>query len=181
MGHLFQVGDWVTFLDEVGEGKVITVRGEDVEVLAGEFTRLFQAHELIHRDKEVVRKMAQAPVKQKDLDVRPNAEMPLVSSQPAKLGPLEIDLHLHELPPLHREATAHEKLLHQLDHARRAIAEARRRGDRRIVLIHGNGSGRLRHELEQMLRKDAGLRYFDASYQLFGQGALEVEILHRSK
>ena len=90
--------------------------------------------------------------------------------QPAKLGPLEIDLHLHELPPLHREATAHEKLLHQLDHARRAIAEARRRGDRRIVLIHGNGSGRLRHELEQMLRKDAGLRYFDASYQLFGQG-----------
>ena len=54
-------------------------------------------------------------------------------------------------------------------------------GDRRIVLIHGNGSGRLRHELEQMLRKDAGLRYFDASYQLFGQGALEVEILHRSK
>ena len=50
MGHLFQVGDWVTFLDEVGEGKVITVRGEDVEVLAGEFTRLFQAHELIHRD-----------------------------------------------------------------------------------------------------------------------------------
>jgi len=181
MGHLFQVGDWVTFLDEVGEGKVITVRGEDVEVLAGEFTRLFQAHELIHRDEEAVRKMAQAPVKQKDLDVRPNAEIPLASSQPAKLGPLEKDLHLHELPPLHREATAHEKLLHQLDHARRAIVEARRRGDRRIVLIHGNGSGRLRHELEQMLRKDAGLRYFDASYQLFGQGALEVEILHRSK
>ena len=70
MGHPFQVGDWVTFLDEVGEGKVISVRGEDVEVLAGEFTRLFQAHELIHRDEEAVRKMAQAPVKQKDLDVR---------------------------------------------------------------------------------------------------------------
>jgi hypothetical protein len=30
-----------------------------------------------------------------------------------------------------------------------------------------------------MLRKDGGYRYYDASYQLFGQGALEVEILHR--
>ena len=74
MGHPFQVGDWVTFLDEVGEGKVISVRGEDVEVLAGEFTRVFLAQELIHRDEEAVRKMAQAPVKQKDLDVRLSAE-----------------------------------------------------------------------------------------------------------
>ena len=181
MGHPFQVGDWVTFLDEVGEGKVISVRGEEVEVLAAEFTRVFLAQELIHRDEQVMRWMAQTPVTQKDLDVRLSAEPTLPSHQPAKLGPIEKDLHLHELPPLHREASAHEKLLHQLDHARRAIAEARRRGDGRIVLIHGNGSGRLRHELEQMLRKDAGLRYYDASYQLFGQGALEIEILHRSK
>ena len=65
MGHPFQVGDWVTFLDEVGEGKVISVRGEDVEVLAGEFTRVFLAQELIHRDEQVMRWMAQTPVNAK--------------------------------------------------------------------------------------------------------------------
>ena len=61
MGHPFQVGDWVTFLDEVGEGKVISVRGEDVEVLAGEFTRVFLAQELIHRDEEAVRRWPKRP------------------------------------------------------------------------------------------------------------------------
>ncbi len=181
MGQSIKIGDTVTLLDEVGEGKVLGLYGDEVEVLVGVFARRFTLEELMLRDDRAAISLAQMPVKLKDVEIRPGPDTVAPPMRPAKVSPMEIDLHLHGLPPLPREATAHDKLLHQLSHAQSAILEARRRGDRRIVLIHGNGTGRLRHSLEQMLRKDASLRYYDASFQHFGQGALEVEILHRSK
>jgi len=137
--------------------------------------------ELIVRDQQTNALLSSAPAKVKDLTPQLPSLPILPSEQPAKGDLPMLDLHLHELPPLHTGASSHEKLLHQLGHARSFLVKARQNRQRRVVLIHGNGTGRLRHELEQMLRKDGGYRYYDASYQLFGQGALEVEILHRSK
>ncbi|HAB35631.1 MAG TPA: hypothetical protein DCE58_03400 [Cryomorphaceae bacterium] len=174
-----QVGDEVTFLDEAGEGTVVQISGHEIHVLKGEFTQVYDRAELIVRDQQTQVLMFSAPAKVKDLTVQPSTAAVLPSEQPAKGDLLMLDLHLHELPSLHAGATSHEKLLHQLGHARSFLVKARQNRQRRVVLIHGNGTGRLRHELEQMLRKDGGYRYYDASYQLFGQGALEVEILHR--
>jgi hypothetical protein len=179
MQNAIQIGDLVTFLDEVGEGCVIAVDGNQVQVQVGDFSRWHDLEELIPRDRAMDHLLSNGPVKQKDLEIQAINEPALPSMQAAKLGAREVDLHLHELPPLHIGATDHEKLLHQLHYARTAITQARSSGERKLVLIHGKGTGRLRHELEQMLRKDQGLRYYDASYQLFGQGALEVEILRR--
>lgn len=173
------MGDRVTFVDEAGEGTVVQILGCEIHVQKGEFTQVYDAEELIVRDLQAQEMMAAAPAKVKDLTPQSSTPIPLPSEVPAKGDLPMLDLHLHELPPLHVGATAHEKLLHQLAHARAFLAKARQNRQRRVVLIHGNGTGRLRHELEQMLRKDGSYRYYDASYQLFGQGALEVEILHR--
>jgi hypothetical protein len=173
-----QVGDQVTFLDEAGEGIIVQIEGDDIHVLKGEFTQVYDAQDLIVRDQQTQVLLSSAPAKVKDLTALPSVAAILPSEQPAKGDLPMLDLHLHELPPLHTGATSHEKLLHQLGHARSFLVKARQNRQRRVVLIHGNGTGRLRHELEQMLRKDGGYRYYDASYQLFGQGALEVEILY---
>ena len=174
-----QVGDQVTFVDEAGEGTVVRISGRDIHVQKEEFTQVYDAEELIVRDRRTQQMMAAAPAKVKDLTAQAPTPSPLPSEQPAKGELPMLDLHLHELPPLPFGASAHEKMLHQLGHAKLFLTKARQNKQRRVVLIHGNGTGRLRHELEQMLRKDGGYRYYDASYQLFGQGALEVEILHR--
>ena len=174
-----KVGDIVTFLEEHGEGMIVAMDNNICKVQKGDFVYPYPSEELLVRDHSVMVQLSQTPGAIKDLPTRAEQATLLHAHQPARQGTWEIDLHLHELPPLYPSATAHEKLLHQLAQAEQAIQNARKNHQRAIVLIHGNGTGRLRHALEQMLRRDKGLRFYDASYQLFGQGALEVEILHR--
>jgi hypothetical protein len=98
MQNAIQIGDLVTFLDEVGEGCVIAVDGNQVQVQVGDFSRWHDLEELIPRDRAMDHLLSNGPVKQKDLEIQAINEPALPSMQAAKLGAREVDLHLHELP-----------------------------------------------------------------------------------
>tara|TARA_B100001109_G_scaffold255836_1_gene261421 strand:+ start:1666 stop:2223 length:558 start_codon:yes stop_codon:yes gene_type:complete len=90
----------------------------------------------------------------------------------------EIDLHMEELLPNHRLKKGESALLFQLDFCRKAIQKASIARVRKMVFIHGMGSGILRDELRKMLRYEyPHIEFFDANYQRFGQGATEI-IIH---
>ncbi len=91
----------------------------------------------------------------------------------------EVDLHIHELIEDDTGMTDYEKLEYQLDVFRREMQSAIKEGYKRIVFIHGVGSGslklKIRSELQHKYKK---YQFQDASFKEYGYGATMV-LLHR--
>lgn len=87
-----------------------------------------------------------------------------------------LDLHIEKLVKSPREMSCGDILDYQLHYARTALETARREGIvRRMVFIHGVGDGVLKAELLRMLQRYTRVRYYDAPFHLYGEGATEVE------
>ena len=85
----------------------------------------------------------------------------------------EVDLHLEELVDNVSGMSNSEKLNYQLNHFRRELEGALAGNIRKIVFIHGVGSGKLKAEICNIL-DTYHLRYHDASFRKYGFGATEV-------
>jgi hypothetical protein len=71
----------------------------------------------------------------------------------------------------------HEMLNLQLETAKWHLEAAIKQRIQRIIFIHGVGEGVLKIELEYLFNRYDGIKYYDANYQKYGQGATEVYIL----
>jgi dsDNA-specific endonuclease/ATPase MutS2 len=104
----------------------------------------------------------------------------LISSQknwtPKDRDFLEIDLHIEEIVEKPRLLSDGLKLETQLSHARLCLEEALALKIRRVIFIHGVGSGVLRHELRQWLNTLSYLNITNADHRRYGIGATEVRI-----
>ena len=83
------------------------------------------------------------------------------------------DLHIEKLQAKHRHLSAGQKLDIQLQEVRRILQRFKRQHYRELVLIHGQGKGILRQEIEKILRQQ-NFQFADASYQKYGSGAILV-------
>lgn len=86
---------------------------------------------------------------------------------------LEVDLHIHLLTSSTRNMSNHDMVLLQLKTCKNAILNCDKTRYNKIVLIHGVGSGKLRTEIENELRR-LKLNYQDGSFDKYGSGALEI-------
>lgn len=87
-----------------------------------------------------------------------------------------IDLHIDKLVKSTKGMNSYDMLTKQLDTAKYHLEMALRKRIQKVVLIHGVGEGVLRADLESLVRRYDHLRYYDADYRQYGQGALEVYI-----
>lgn len=62
----------------------------------------------------------------------------------------------------------------QIETAQRHIEFAIKNRIPKIVLIHGVGDGRLRAEIEYILKRYENVWFQEASFQRYGQGAVEI-------
>jgi hypothetical protein len=85
-----------------------------------------------------------------------------------------VDLHASAFLFSTRGMNDHEILMEQMNELRSAFEKAKRERKRRLIIIHGVGSGRLRSEVERYLNRQQGIEFYDASYSEFGLGATEV-------
>ena len=87
----------------------------------------------------------------------------------------EVDLHIHELLDDEAGMSDNDKLQHQLDVFRKEMKSAIEANYRRIVFIHGVGSGslklKIRSELQNKYKK---YQFQDASFKEYGYGATMV-------
>ncbi len=93
-----------------------------------------------------------------------------------KLNPKKppvFDLHIDKLLKNHRHLSPGQKLSIQLKEVESILNRFKRQHYRELVLIHGQGKGILRKEIEKILRHK-GFEYTDASYRLYGDGAILV-------
>ena len=171
MARTFQKGDKVSFLDEVGTGVVQRVLEDgsvEVETEDG-FDMIYQPEQLIHTT---------SPEEYEARPVERTGEvkapvLPLKTKK--KEDFLEIDLHIEELLDDWRHMTNTAIVRLQLEKFAYWMEEARERRIKRLIIIHGVGSGVLRSEIRKRLDEVyTGLEYFDASFREYGFGATEV-------
>ncbi len=87
-----------------------------------------------------------------------------------------IDLHIEKITDDYRSLDAASILKMQLEVFRRELEHAIRHHYYRIIFIHGIGEGVLRQALLDELKFYSGLSAKPASYQKFGNGAIEIQL-----
>jgi dsDNA-specific endonuclease/ATPase MutS2 len=89
----------------------------------------------------------------------------------------EVDLHIEELLDNWSGMTNAQLLDVQLKRVMQELDEAIALHLRRVVFIHGIGNGRLKQEVRRVIATYKNVRFHDASFQRYGFGATEVELL----
>ncbi len=92
-------------------------------------------------------------------------------------GPLEVDLHIHQLLDNLAGLSNSDMLEVQMKEFRRVMESCRHEKGRRIVFIHGKGEGVLRQAiLKELKLKYKNCEVQDASFREYGFGATQVTI-----
>ncbi|QXP74205.1 Smr/MutS family protein [Tenacibaculum sp. AHE15PA] len=113
-------------------------------------------------------KIQQAPKKKKSIFVKDKNEVVM-----------EVDLHASKLVKSTRGMDNYDVLSLQLQTAKHKLEYCMAKSISKLVLIHGVGEGVLKSELYYLLN-NYEVKYYDASYQKYGQGATEVYIYQNS-
>tara|TARA_B110000046_G_scaffold100784_1_gene108205 strand:- start:6434 stop:6994 length:561 start_codon:yes stop_codon:yes gene_type:complete len=178
----FEINDTVAVLDDDLSGIITNIDGSEVTVATTNgFELKFQSNELvkIHDPRMMSRslfssKSLESVLSEKETKKRQNP--PKVSSKERAQPAMEVDLHINQLVKKSRGMQNHEMLNLQIETAKRRLEFAIQNRIQRIVFIHGVGEGVLKLELEYLFKRYEGLKYYDANYQKYGQGATEVYI-----
>jgi len=178
----FKVGDTVSVMDENISGIVTEVEGEKVFIESTDgFVMEFSAKELLKispkdslKSELFSNHSLQSVLSEKERPTRNN--IPKIKHKERSQPKMEVDLHIHQLTTKDRHMGNHDKLTLQLDTAKRQLEFAISKRIQKIVFIHGVGQGVLRAELEYLVKRYDNVKYYDADYQKYGVGAMEVYI-----
>jgi dsDNA-specific endonuclease/ATPase MutS2 len=89
----------------------------------------------------------------------------------------EVDLHIDKLVEDHSGMSNSAMLKLQLDRFQDALERAMAANMHEIIFIHGTGNGILRKEIQKILSRTPGIRFFeDARKEKFGYGATLVRL-----
>lgn len=194
-----KVGDRVKFLNEVGEGVVVELKGsvvvvEDENGFDNEYptsellvvgckaeeaemygNKLPELSEILSKE---VSQERQEEI-QKAFDVKyANARE---TNQMRRGEYMEVDLHFHELVDDNSGLKDRTKIDIQLNHFERMMKIASEQKIRKIIFIHGVGQGVLRHQIRSRLDlyyPNCNVR--DANPREYGAGATEVYLSQSS-
>jgi len=100
---------------------------------------------------------------------------PHISNDPLK--EVEIDLHIEELMDNYYGMSNFEIVKVQLNAFQKALDKAINEHCRKLIVIHGVGNGRLKQEIRTLLSSQTKLRFYDASYNKYGFGATEIDLI----
>ena len=178
----FEINDTVSVLDDDLSGIITNIEGSEITVATTNgFELKFESNELVKiKDPRMMsrslfsNKSLESVLSEKETTKRQNS--PKISSKERSQPAMEVDLHIHQLVKNSRRMQNHEMLDLQIETAKRRLEFAIQNRIQRIVFIHGVGEGVLKLELEYLFKRYEGLKFYDANYQKYGQGATEVYI-----
>lgn len=174
-------GDKIAVLDEDLEGKVVSVKGSEVEIETTEgFVMSFNEKDLVKIESGFpdvlpadVDDLSEV-IKQKESYKKPKSQR--VRPKERNIPPMEVDLHINKLVPRSGGLSNYDMLTIQLDTAKRQLEFAMKKRIQKVVFIHGVGEGILKAELETLFNRYENLKFYDADYQKYGLGATEIYI-----
>ena len=178
----FKIGAKVSVLDEAISGIIKEVDGNQVVILTKEgFELKFPLKELVMDELIAVEKLSKGienTIKAENTPQR--IKKPKIHPKKGIQPPMEVDLHIEQLTKNPKQLSNYQILTIQIDTAKYKLEFALSKKIQRIVFIHGVGEGVLRAELEFLINRYDGLKFYDADYKKYGNGALEVYIPQNS-
>ena len=172
----FQVGQAVQALDDNLEGVITAIDAEGITVESSDgFSLRFRERELIPLRSMDPRLLHISESAIKDKEAPSKRTVPKIKPKERNQPPMEVDLHIHQLTN-QKGMSNYDMLTLQLDTAERQLKFAISKRIPKVVFIHGVGKGILRAELEYLFGRYDQVKYYDAEYQKYGVGALEVYI-----
>lgn len=174
------VGDKVKLIDEDLEGTVVKLEGRLALIATDDefdywkpLDQIIKINDNSMVEFEEVGKMIEFESEDESNSVNP---FPIKLDLDAKV-PI-VDLHIQEIANKLVFSSKHEAFLFQINYLEGVIELAKKKRKRRLIVIHGFGKGKLKSEIQNLLKRSyPEIEYFDASYQKFGNGAIEI-IIH---
>ncbi len=181
-----KIGDQVSVLDDVITGVVVKKEGKTITISTADgFEMDFAENELVVIGKEtriennIDLDRISSIIAEKETQKR--RKNPRIKPKERNLPAMEVDLHIHQLTKSSKGMSNYDMLSLQLDTAKRQLDFAISKRIQKVVFIHGVGEGVLRAELEYLFRRYDNLKYYDADFQKYGRGAVEVYIYQNKK
>jgi len=175
----FSVGQKITFLHEKGGGIVREILGVGKFLVEDDdgFDRICLKNELaaVHGTDYKIDEAAIAGINA-DETFSTAKKATLISQNSKGLDVWELDLHIEALTDSHSGWTNTDIVRKQLSELRSFVNRARSRRIRKLIIIHGVGTGVLKEEVREFLRNQEGVEFYDADYREYGKGATAVEI-----
>ncbi len=173
MKNCFNTGDRVETIDdnlqgivkEIHENRVIIVDGDgfEYEFECEELVKIEIIPEKLHPHAYVANQKQDIKSKKQHAEMRYEKKLPVV------------DLHKDKIPVLPGLVQSNEILTYQLRYLKQFIASMQKRNQKKFIVIHGKGTGKLKAEVIKILRQKNYTAY-DAPYNKFGfQAALIAE------
>lgn len=167
-------GDKVTVLDEDINGVVLEVKGNNVRIETPDgFELEYEKRELVKIGNEL-RKSGIQNISQVIKEKQEPEKRSFVKQKKSDAAEIAFDLHIEKLVRSTKGLQPYDMLELQIETAQRHIEFAIARRIPKIILIHGVGDGKLKAEIEFMLKRYDNIWFQEASFQRYGQGAIEV-------
>jgi len=180
-----KIGDKVSAVDDAVNGVITGINGNLVTIRSDDdFELQYSVKELVviggfALEKEINSSQIAQAISEKQ-ETKPK-KAPKVKPKERNLPPMEVDLHINQLVKNPKKMSNYDMLSLQLDTAKRQLDFAIGKRIQKIVFIHGVGEGVLRAELEFLFRRYEHLKFYDADFQKYGRGAVEVYIFQNKK
>lgn len=164
---MFKTGDKVRVLDDDQKGEVIRIHKNRITILNEfGFEETYNSTELIA---DVVLEIPDSVVLKKE-EPKKKTVKKKESDQPK-----EIDLHFGQLVDSTKGLEDSDKLPIQLKKISEEMNLAISQKQKKLIFIHGHGSGKLKDEMMKILKKYKNIEIYDASFQKYKGGATTVE------
>ncbi len=162
-----KIGDVIAVIDDDLEGTVTNIIQDEVYFETSEgFSYRYPKKKVVVISQELGAQLYGTPVKSKDFKTSN------IRAKASEKTPV-FDLHIEKILTKHQHLSPGHKLDLQLKEVQNILHKISRQHYKEFVLIHGQGKGVLRHEIEKLLHQK-GFAYSDASYRKYGQGAILV-------
>ena len=181
-----EIGNKVKFVNENLEGEVVIILsdkkvvvscsdGFEREVSVNEILVVGENNEISYSvDETIFSEKIVAPKYEK---VKSSLLTKYINTSKYKVGGvIEVDLHLEELVEFPEKLDDWQRLHTQMQHVKNCLNASMNKKIRRIVFIHGVGTGVLKTELLNYLANFEQFDVKDADAREYGAGATEVYI-----
>ncbi len=174
MANKIEVGVTVSFLNDVGKGKVVKILNNHQALILRDdgFEDVYNLVELIVVSAET---HTEAAFKHIPEYHKEEYSMKKTSKRHKKNNGIvwEVDLHIEHLVDKHKSLSNYEIVQIQIRHCEFTIEKAIKNNVSRLIVIHGKGEGVLKEEVRKLLKKYP-VEEMDADYRIYGLGATEI-------
>lgn len=174
-------GDKITVLDDNIDGIVTDVKGNTIYITTDDgFDLQFNKSEVIKIGNEL-KNSANLNISKAIQEKAEPVKRSFVKQKKEDIKEISFDLHIEKLIPTTKGMQAFDMLELQIETAQRHIDFAIKNRIPKIVLIHGVGDGKLRGEIEYILKRYENIWFAEANFQRYGQGAIEIHFKQNAR